>query len=112
MQKLDSVTIQKRYRICRRHFDTECFNGGCRRLLNTAVPSLFLSGEIEMEIKQTTPRTTINEIDLEEQEAPLEEITYVPISIDDDNPDEHFELIVSTSVEQPKTRGKFAYYEI
>lgn len=30
------------FRICRRHFDKESLNGGCRRLLNTAVPTLYL----------------------------------------------------------------------
>lgn len=36
------MTIHRRYRICRRHFDSDCLNGGCRRLLNTAVPTLHL----------------------------------------------------------------------
>lgn len=41
-QQYDAMTIHRRYRICRRHFDSDCLNGGCRRLLNTAVPSLHL----------------------------------------------------------------------
>lgn len=98
------MTIHKRFRICRRHFDLECFNGGCRRLLNTAVPSLYLSDEEELEIKQSTSRTIINEIDLIDQEVPLEDITYESISIEDDNPDEHFEFIVST--EPSNNRGR------
>lgn len=34
--------VYKQMRICRRHFGQESKNGGCRRLLNTAVPTLFL----------------------------------------------------------------------
>lgn len=37
------MAIYKRYRICRRHFDSEAMNGGCRRLLKTAVPTLHLN---------------------------------------------------------------------
>lgn len=33
------------YRICRRHFDSDSLNGGCRRLLSTAVPTLHLNDE-------------------------------------------------------------------
>lgn len=43
LQQMDALTVHKRYRICRRHFDADCLNGGCRRLLNTAVPTLHLS---------------------------------------------------------------------
>lgn len=31
------------YRICRRHFAADSLNGGCRRLLGTAVPTLHLT---------------------------------------------------------------------
>lgn len=31
------------YRVCRRHFAADCFNGGCRRLVNTAIPTLHLN---------------------------------------------------------------------
>lgn len=37
------ILIYRQYRVCRRHFDKDCFNGGCKRLLNTAVPTLFLN---------------------------------------------------------------------
>lgn len=37
------LMIYKQYRICRRHFEANCFNGICKRLLHTAVPTLHLN---------------------------------------------------------------------
>lgn len=37
------MLVYKQYRICRRHFDASSMNGGCRRLLKTAVPKLHLN---------------------------------------------------------------------
>lgn len=37
------MLIYRQYRVCRRHFEPDCFNGGCKRLLNTAIPTLFLN---------------------------------------------------------------------
>lgn len=37
------MIVYKRYRICRRHFDSSSMNGGCRRLLKTAIPTLHLN---------------------------------------------------------------------
>lgn len=37
------MIIYKQFRVCRLHFDKDCFNGGCKRLLNSAVPSLLLA---------------------------------------------------------------------
>lgn len=37
------MAVYKQYRICRRHFESSCMNGACRRLLNTAVPTLHLN---------------------------------------------------------------------
>lgn len=37
------MLVYKQYRICRRHFDASSMNGGCRRLLKTAVPTLHLN---------------------------------------------------------------------
>lgn len=45
----DEMAIYKRYRICRRHFDTDSMNGGCRRLLKTAVPTLHLNWDAKEE---------------------------------------------------------------
>jgi len=41
--KKDPMAIFRQFRICRKHFDVDCFNGGCRRLLHTAVPTLYLT---------------------------------------------------------------------
>lgn len=55
----DPEKVYKQHRICRRHFDTDCFNGGCRRILETAVPTLFLaetfSGQALTGLKRTQP---------------------------------------------------------
>lgn len=36
------MIVYKQYRVCRLHFSKDCFNGGCKRLLNSAIPSLNL----------------------------------------------------------------------
>lgn len=71
------MTIHKRYRICRRHFDSDCLNGGCRRLLNTAIPTLYLDSD------EDAPST--------KKES---SIIYVPVAEDEDDSDGHFELIL------------------
>lgn len=38
-------TVCRIYRVCRRHFDKDAFNGACKRLVQTAVPTLYLNGE-------------------------------------------------------------------
>lgn len=80
---MDPLAVHKRYRICRRHFDSDCLNGGCRRLLNTAVPSLYLrspSKNIKAE------RTVIDS---------TADIVYVPVPIGDVDSEEHFELVLT-----------------
>lgn len=42
------MSVYKQYRICRRHFESSCMNGACRRLLNTAVPTLHLNRNKKM----------------------------------------------------------------
>lgn len=107
IEQLDRMLIHKRHRVCRRHFDTECFNGGCRRLLNTAIPSLYLYDV--KPLRKSKSRSLANDIDLLPQEVPIEEITYVPIALDEDNSDEHgFELFVATVPETSSIRGKLA----
>lgn len=41
--KKPPMLVYKHHRICRRHFDASSMNGGCRRLLKTAVPKLHLN---------------------------------------------------------------------
>lgn len=80
---MDALTIHKRYRVCRRHFDADCLNGGCRRLLNTAIPTLYLDAA------QTSPSS-----------KKVPDIIYLPG--DEDESEEHFALIVSdTQPTQP-----------
>lgn len=61
------MAIYKRYRICRRHFDTDSMNGGCRRLLKTALPTLYLNSNIKEEyIDESMDDLTQNELREEE----------------------------------------------
>lgn len=39
------MDIYRQLRICRRHFDDDSKNGACRRLLNTAVPTLHMNDD-------------------------------------------------------------------
>lgn len=39
----DPIKQLQLYRVCRRHFAADCFNGACKRLLNTAIPTLHLN---------------------------------------------------------------------
>lgn len=41
--KFDPNVIFKRFRVCRIHFEKDCFNGECKKLLHTAVPSIHLA---------------------------------------------------------------------
>lgn len=41
----DPMLVYKQYRMCRLHFATDCFNGACKRLLETAIPTLRLNLE-------------------------------------------------------------------
>uniref|UniRef100_A0A182QST1 THAP-type domain-containing protein n=1 Tax=Anopheles farauti TaxID=69004 RepID=A0A182QST1_9DIPT len=40
--RMEPMSVFKSARICRRHFAADCFNGDCRKLLPTAIPSLYL----------------------------------------------------------------------
>lgn len=111
---LDPMTIHKRYRICRRHFDSECLNGGCRRLLNTAVPSLHLSGDrIEL---NAMANDNSNSIDMKDDDFLLakNEISIVAVTNDEsiDDPEEHFEIIPTskpTPIFVPSIEGMCCY---
>ena len=52
LKSKDKFSVYKQYRICRRHFAPDCFNGGCKRLLNSAIPSLFLNLSVDVENKE------------------------------------------------------------
>lgn len=77
------MTIHRRYRICRRHFDSDCLNGGCRRLLNTAVPTLHLE-PIETESVR---------IDEAGNLTTEPNVVYLAVAQGDNENDEHLELI-------------------
>lgn len=94
IQKMDPLAIHKRYRICRRHFDSDCLNGGCRRLLNTAVPSLYL-------------RSPSNNIKAERNVIDsTADIVYVPVPIGDADSEEHFELVLTDDDKPIVTRNE------
>lgn len=71
--------------MCRRHFDSDCFNGGCRRLLNTAVPTLYLKPSAESEQLLEESNNLITTVE--------KNILYVPVAADDR--EEHFELVLT-----------------
>lgn len=77
------MTIHRRYRICRRHFDSDCLNGGCRRLLNTAVPTLHLDS-LESESVR---------IDESGNATVKPNVVYLSVAEGDNENDEHIELI-------------------
>lgn len=83
IQKMDAISVHKRYRVCRRHFDSDCLNGGCRRLLNTAIPTLHLNPSTKTIVKadQSDPLTTARNI------------IYLPVETHDT--EEHFELVLT-----------------
>lgn len=83
IKKMDAMSVHKRYRVCRCHFDSDCFNGGCRRLLNTAVPTLYLASGNHY--KKEDESNDLNS-DL---------TVYMPIKLDTDDTSKHFELVVS-----------------
>lgn len=89
------MTIHRRYRICRRHFDSDCLNGGCRRLLNTAVPTLHLGLEPDL-----------NCVRIDEIEGATTKPNFVYLSVDEQDDDELDELIVpeeATLIDVSKT---------
>lgn len=90
-EQMDAMTIHKRYRICRRHFDSDCLNGGCRRLLNTAIPTLYLNPVSETECEIIETDTSIK------TSTEASDIIYLPVSTVDDEIGEHFELFVPES---------------
>lgn len=76
------MIIHRRYRICRRHFDSDCLNGGCRRLLNTAVPTLYLEPELESVRIDESGNLTVKP-----------NVVYLSVAHEDTEMDEHIELI-------------------
>lgn len=91
---MDPLAVHKRYRICRRHFDSDCLNGGCRRLLNTAVPSLYLRSPSK------NIKAERNVIDS------TADIVYVPVPIGDADSEEHFELVLTDDDKPIVTRNE------
>lgn len=93
LDALEPILVQKRHRICRRHFDSDCMNGGCRRLLNTAIPTLHMNGSPEKDLNLIVEDTT----DLENEYilAVKEELTLIPVGIDEikNEQENHFEII-------------------
>lgn len=77
------ILVYRQYRVCRRHFDKDCFNGGCKRLLNTAVPTLYLHSSQKSKINEiirlpntlTTKPSNVSYIERLEDEF-REEINY------------------------------------
>lgn len=88
------MTIHRRYRICRRHFDSDCLNGGCRRLLNTAVPTLHLEPDADSIQIDESGNLTVKPSN----------VVYLSVVADEDNEmDEHIEFIVPEEEKQMKS---------
>lgn len=99
IQKMDEMSVHKRYRVCRRHFDSDCLNGGCRRLLNTAVPTLYLN--------PSTTNTTENSDESDNLITTPGNIIYSPEARDYE--EEHFELVLTENnplIGANDTKGK------
>lgn len=47
IRQRDPLLVYKQFRMCRLHFAIDCFNGACKRLLETAVPTLNLRLNLE-----------------------------------------------------------------
>lgn len=93
LDALEPILVHKRHRICRRHFDSECMNGGCRRLLNTAIPTLHMNGLPEKNLNLIGEETT--DFENEYILAVKEELTLVSVGTDETENDheDHFEII-------------------
>lgn len=75
IQSKKPIDIYRQLRICRRHFDKESKNGGCRRLLNTAIPTLFLGPNNEVETSNDAIET--ESVSLQEPERLEYESYYI-----------------------------------
>lgn len=110
LDALEPILVQKRYRICRRHFDSDCMNGGCRRLLNTAIPTLHMNGpEKNLNVEETT------ELENEYILAVKDDLTLVPVGIDQikDDHEDHFEIIPTskpTPMSVPTVESMYIVY--
>lgn len=50
--KSDPILVYKQLRVCRLHFDKECFNGDCKKLKRTAIPTIKL-GNISNDLSKS-----------------------------------------------------------
>lgn len=104
----DSMTVYKRFRICRLHFDVECFNGACKRLLNTAVPTLHLNSNFKT--REPTPENEYPTIEFlnddgmscDTESQTYNDTTYEMLSSEDDDSD-HIDLTKSDVNEYMET---------
>lgn len=49
--KFDARVVFKRFRVCRNHFAKNCFNGDCKKILPTAIPTLNLGNHVKIKSK-------------------------------------------------------------
>ncbi|XP_052870148.1 bleomycin hydrolase isoform X1 [Anopheles cruzii] len=70
LHTMDPILVFKSMRVCRRHFGSDCFNGECRRLLPSAVPSLHLNDERPVALVQ--PMDTVGNDDPKQLERKLQ----------------------------------------
>lgn len=93
LDALEPILVQKRYRICRRHFDSDCMNGGCRRLLNTAIPTLHMNGSPGKNLNLIVEET--NDLESKYILAVKDDLTLVSVGIEEtkDDQEKHFEII-------------------
>lgn len=103
------MTIHRRYRICRRHFDSDCLNGGCRRLLNTAVPTLHLEPTESESVRiDETGNVTLesNVVYLSVGEADIENDEQIELIV----PEETKSIIDAQKVQTVKSKLCLSFY--
>lgn len=83
IRQRDPILVYKQYRMCRLHFDNDCFNGACKRLLETAVPTLRLNLETSNSSKpKGSPRLQLSENELEDHTIAIVLNSHDPIEYD------------------------------
>jgi len=100
----DPLTIFKQLRVCRKHFGPDSFNGQCKKLLNTAIPSLYINASTatrsktkllcyEEKIKKLLKTNTSIEqtLDLLQEEDSSDDLMNLKETLEAD--DEKYELV-------------------
>ena len=98
--KLEPIEIYKRMRVCRNHFEPWCLNGACKRLLNTAIPTIYLNGEDIPKIcqnsllkKRKNNETTVTIVKNPRYDIDIDHYDFQSENANDDYEDESDEVV-------------------